>query len=257
MSEPESYDVVVVGASLAGCTAATFLARSGARVALLEQRPDPAAYKTVCTHFIQASATPVIERLGLGERIESAGGIRKGVDLWTRYGWVRPRPGESYTYPRYGYDIRREKLDPMIRQLAAETPGVDLQLGHRVIDLLKSGDRPVGVRATGRDRNEQTIGARVVVAADGRDSHVAELAGIKPRVIPHGRAGYFAYYRNLPLTSGEASQMWMLDPDIAYAFAQDDGVTLLAAFPTKDRISWFKQNLEANFEDYFRGLPDG
>ena len=35
------HDVVVVGASLAGCTTAIFLAREGARVALVERRPDP------------------------------------------------------------------------------------------------------------------------------------------------------------------------------------------------------------------------
>jgi flavin-dependent dehydrogenase len=46
----DSYDAVVVGASTAGCTAARFLAFAGARVALVERRPDLDAYKTVCTH---------------------------------------------------------------------------------------------------------------------------------------------------------------------------------------------------------------
>jgi pimeloyl-ACP methyl ester carboxylesterase/flavin-dependent dehydrogenase len=257
VAESQPYDVVVVGASIAGCTAATLLGRSGARVALLEQRADAAAYKTVCTHFIQASATPTIERLGLADRIEAAGGVRNGVELWTRYGWVRPRLGEDYRYPRYGYDIRREKLDPMMRSLAAETAGVDLKLGYQAIDLLTLGDRPAGVRATDRERNEHAFPARVVVAADGRESRLAEIAGVKPQVVPHGRFAYFAYYRNLPLASGDASQMWILDPDIAYAFTQDDGLTLLAAFQTKDRLSWFKRNLEENFERCFNGLPNG
>ena len=52
------FDVAVVGASIAGCTAARLYAQRGARVALVEQRPDPDAYKTVCTHYIQSSATP-------------------------------------------------------------------------------------------------------------------------------------------------------------------------------------------------------
>ena len=73
MSITSEYDVAVVGASVAGCTTAALLGRAGAKVALLEQRPDPRAYKTVCTHFIQASATPTLERLGLTERIEAAG----------------------------------------------------------------------------------------------------------------------------------------------------------------------------------------
>jgi pimeloyl-ACP methyl ester carboxylesterase/flavin-dependent dehydrogenase len=226
-------------------------------VAVLDQRPDPSAYKTICTHFIQPSATPTIQRLGLAERIEAAGGVRNSVNLWSEFGWVRPVLTDSFPFPRYGYDIRREKLDPMIRQLATETPGVDLLMGQTVVSLLGSNGRPTGVRAVDRERNEQDISARVVVAADGRDSDVARMASAEPRVMPHGRAGYFAYFRNLPLATGETTQIWLLNPDIAYAFPQDDGITLLAAFPTKDRMAWFKHDLEANFQRYFEGLPDG
>ena len=62
-NNPE-YDVAIVGASIAGCTAAILFARNDARVALIERDPNPAAYKKICTHFIQPSATPTIERLG-------------------------------------------------------------------------------------------------------------------------------------------------------------------------------------------------
>jgi flavin-dependent dehydrogenase/pimeloyl-ACP methyl ester carboxylesterase len=256
MEHTGQYDVVVVGASIAGCTAATLLGRAGARVAVLEQRPDPAAYKTICTHFIQASATPTIQRLGLAEPIEAAGGIRNGLEFWTRYGWVRPPLREDLGYPRYGYDIRREKLDPMIRELAAQTAGVDVMLGQTVTGLLSSDGRPAGVATVDRERQPRDIAARVVVAADGRDSGVAKLSGVRARVLPHGRFGYFAYYRKLPLVSGDNTLFWMLDPDVAYAFPQDDGITLLATFQTEDRSSWFKRDLEANFEGYFRGLPN-
>ncbi len=250
------YDVVVVGASIAGCTAATLLGRAGARVAVVDQRPDPGAYKTICTHFIQPSATPTIQRLGLSERIEAAGGLRNNVEIWTRFGWIRPPLSADFAHPRYGYDIRRVKLDPMVRDLAAETPGVELLFGETTTALLGTGGRPTGVRVVDHERREREISARVVVAADGRDSRVAELSGEKTRVMPHGRFAYFAYYRNLPLPTGETSLMWVLDPDVAYAFAQDDGITLMAAFQTKDRESWFKRDLDANFEAYFRGLPN-
>jgi pimeloyl-ACP methyl ester carboxylesterase/flavin-dependent dehydrogenase len=250
------YDVVVVGASLAGCTVATVLGRAGRRIAVVEQRPDSTAYKTICTHFIAPSATPTIQRLGLAERIESAGGIRNGVELWTRFGWIRARMGDDFAYPRYGYDIRREKLDPIVRELAVEAPGVELLFGETATALLGANGRPTGVRVVDRERREREISARVVVAADGRDSHIAELSGEKARVMRNGRFGYFAYYRNLPLPTGDVSLMWLLDPDVAYAFAQDDGITLMATFQTKDRESWFKRDLEANFEGYFRGLPN-
>src|SRR3954471_22952887 len=110
------YDAVVVGASIGGCTAATLLARQGARVALVERHADPDFYKALCTHFIQASATPTIERLGLAETTGAAAGAGTGLEMWSRDGWVRPEPGPGYPHPRYGYDIRREKLDPMLRE---------------------------------------------------------------------------------------------------------------------------------------------
>ncbi len=245
----------MVGASIAGCTAATLLGRAGARVALLERRPDPESYKSMCTHFIQASATPTIERLGLAERIEAAGGVRNGIEAWSQYGWIRPALGDGYRHPRYGYDIRRQKLDPMLRELATETSGVELMLGRTVTALLGSKARPEGVRAVDRERRSEDITARVIVGADGRDSHVARMAGVRARVKSHDRFGYFAYYRNLPLVSGERTLFWFLDPDIAYAFPQDDDITLMATFQTKDRLSWFKRDLEANFEGYFKGLP--
>jgi flavin-dependent dehydrogenase/pimeloyl-ACP methyl ester carboxylesterase len=255
VARADEYDVVVVGASIAGCTAATLLGRTGARVAVLEQRSDPTAYKTICTHFIQASATPTLESVGLAERIEAAGGVRNGFQLWSRYGWVQPEIGEDYPFPRYGYDIRREKLDPMVRDLAAETPGVELLFGQTVTGVIQPNGRPTGVRAVDRERGEHEIGARVIVAADGRDTDIARLAGVRARVMPHNRFGYFAYYRDLPLDSGERSMMWLLDPDVAYAFVQDGGLTLLATFQTKDRMSWFKRDYAANFEAVFRGLP--
>src|SRR3954452_712404 len=250
------YDAVVVGGSIGGCTAATLLARQGARVAIVERHADPDFYKALCTHFIQASATPTIERLGLTQPIEAAGGVRNGLEFWSRAGWVRPNPGEDYPYPRYGYDIRREKLDPMLRELAAGTDGVELLLGETATAVLRDNGRPAGVRIRDRSGVQRTIRARVVVGADGRDSHTARLAGVPARVKPHGRFGYYAYYKNLPLVSGDRTLFWFLDPDVVYAFPQDDGLTLLAVFQTKDRASWFKRDLQANLEAAFRGLPN-
>jgi flavin-dependent dehydrogenase len=79
VTEHQDYDAVIVGASLAGCATAIFLARAGARVALIEKRPDPAAFKRVCGHFIQSSAIATLQRLGLLQAIEDAGGLHSRV----------------------------------------------------------------------------------------------------------------------------------------------------------------------------------
>jgi len=86
------------------------------------------------------------------------------------YGWIRPRLAGDYRHPRYGYDLRRQELDPMLRELAVETPGVQLMLGQDVTGLVRSNGRPAGVRVVDRERRERDVTARVVVGADGRDS---------------------------------------------------------------------------------------
>ena len=54
MPSHSQYDVAIVGASIAGCAAAIFFGRAGARVARIERDRDPSGYKKLCTHFIQA-----------------------------------------------------------------------------------------------------------------------------------------------------------------------------------------------------------
>lgn len=100
MTRPESagheYDVVISGASLAGSAAAILLARRGARVALLERRSDPEAYKVLCTHSITANAYPVLDELGLVPALEKAGAVRNDARWYTRWGWIEPKaaPGD-------------------------------------------------------------------------------------------------------------------------------------------------------------------
>src|SRR5260221_3393952 len=127
------YDAIVVGASLAGCATAILLGRAGARVALVEKQPDPAAFKRICSHFIQASGVPTIERLGLLEPIMAAGGVRSRIRAWTKWGWIEAPPEDA----GYALNLRREVLDPLVREAAAPTPGVELMLGQAADRLLR------------------------------------------------------------------------------------------------------------------------
>src|SRR5688572_6110135 len=136
MTETIKTDVVVIGASVAGNTAATLFAQQGLSVLLVDRVTDPAAYKRQCTHFVQPVGTPVFERLGVIDAIERAGAIRGGLQVWTpQGGWARlTRTGQRDAAggKLHGYTLRREKLDPILRERAASTPGVTLRLGASV-----------------------------------------------------------------------------------------------------------------------------
>ncbi|MFE7185355.1 NAD(P)/FAD-dependent oxidoreductase [Streptomyces erythrochromogenes] len=258
MTQPEStgydYDVVISGASLAGSAAAILLARRGVRVALLERRSDPAAYKVLCTHSITANAHPVMDELGLVPAIEKAGAVRNEARWYTRWGWIEPKAAPGGPELPYAYNIRRSTLDPMIRSRAGGTPGVDLLLGHQVTGLVREAGRTAGVRAS-TPQGEREIRARLVVGADGKDSAVAKYAGVPGQEYENGRFGYFAHFRDLPLHGG-LGHTWFLDPDMAYAFPNEDGVTVIAVLPGKKWLPAFRDDLEGSFLAFVRALPE-
>ncbi len=258
MTEPKQdanrsdYDAVIVGASLAGCATAIALGRAGASVALIEKRPDPAAYKRICSHFIQASAVPTLERLELLGPIMEAGAVRSKIRAWTRWGWIEAPPARA----REGVNLRRELLDPLVRGTAATTPGVELMLGRGADRLVREGNAIRGVVASGPDGEETTLRARLVVGADGRDSRVAELAAVKTKTSPHGRFAYGAYFEGPPAAANDASTMWMLDPNWVAAFSTDHGLVFYAAMPTKDRLPEFRRDPASALVSFVGAVPE-
>jgi 2-polyprenyl-6-methoxyphenol hydroxylase-like FAD-dependent oxidoreductase len=251
-SPDEPYDVAIVGASTAGCTAARLFAQRGARVALIERRPALDAHKTVCTHYIQSSAVPTIEKLGLAPLIEQQGAVHNSVDLWTEAsGWIVADREDA----PHGYNITRRTLDPILRRLAAETPGVELMAGWSAVGLLGQG-RPEGVRIEDRGHEQREVRAKLVVAADGRDSKVARWARVPGRLKPHRRFFYWGYWRGLrPPT--ERSRMWLLDPDAAYTFPNEDDLTVVLLAPHRDRLPEFHADLHGAYRRSVNALPDG
>jgi len=252
ITDSADYDAVIVGASLGGCATAMLLARAGARVALVEKQPDPQAFKRVCSHFIQASAVPALERLGLLDEIMAAGGVRSRARAWTRWGWIDPPPDRA----GYAVNLRREVLDPLVREAAAATPGVELLLGRAAERLERDGDAARGVVVRDRDGEETVLGARLVVGADGRDSRMAELAGLTGKTLPHGRFAYGAYFEGAPPPGAPDSSIWMMDPHWAAAFPTDSDLVFYAAMPTKDRLPEFKRDPEAALVSFLADLPD-
>src|SRR5688572_10101820 len=129
----DDFDVIVVGASIAGCTAATAYGRAGLRVALLERQSRLDGYKILCGHFVLGGAHDGLHRLGFwGPMRERGAAVTSGLAVWSEDGWIVPSPGNGVPP---AISLRRSKLDPLLRGIAAGTPGVELMLGHRVAGL--------------------------------------------------------------------------------------------------------------------------
>lgn len=252
MAARAEYDVAIVGASLSGCTAAILLGRAGARVALIEKRPDPQAFKRVCSHFIQASAVPTIERIGLYEPILEAGGLRSRFHSRTPWGWIEPTERRE----AYCLNLRRELLDPMLREAAGAEANVELMLGQSAERLVRGDGAIGGVGVRDREGNEREIRARLVVGADGRDSRVAEMAQVKEKTLPHNRLAYGGYFEGPKPRFWPDGAVWLLDPDMAAAFPTDGGQIFYIAMTHKDRAPEFKADPERALVEHVAGVPE-
>jgi flavin-dependent dehydrogenase len=252
MAARAEYDVAIVGASLSGCTAAILLSRAGAKVALIERNPDPKAYKRICSHFVQASAVPTIERIGLYEPILEAGGLRSRFHSRTPWGWIEPTEKRE----AYCLNLRRSLLDPMLRDAAAAEPGVELMLGQSAERLLRDGEAFSGVAVRDREGNEQEIRARLIVGADGRDSRVADLAQVKEKTLPHNRLAYGGYFEGPKPRFWPDGAVWLLDPDMAAAFPTDGGQIFYIAMTHKDRAPEFKADPERALVEHVAAVPE-
>jgi 2-polyprenyl-6-methoxyphenol hydroxylase-like FAD-dependent oxidoreductase len=244
------FDVAIVGASIGGCTAARLYGLAGLRVALIERRPDSAAYKVTCTHAILSSAVPTMERVGIAPLIEARGAIRTHPAAWSPFGgWMRlPTDGP------HGYGVTRETLDPLLRQLAADTPGVELITGSTAVGLTRSDGHLGGVEVESPNRDRTTIQAQLVVGADGRGSRIARLAGVPGRVRPHGRFFYFAYWRGLPKST--LARVWFAEPNgIAY-FPNEDDISVVVAGMHKRYLREFREDPERAYRAAVTSVAD-
>jgi menaquinone-9 beta-reductase len=74
-------------------------------------------------------------------------------------------------------------------------------------------------------------------------------------VRPNNRFAYWAYWRGVPPT--DRARVWLLEPDGAAHFPDEDGLTLLAAVGHKSRLPEFRADHEGAYLRYISRLPDG
>ncbi|TNC79265.1 MAG: hypothetical protein C9356_19980 [Oleiphilus sp.] len=255
--EKKNYDVIIVGASIAGCTAANLYAQKGLKVALVEKKKHLDAYKKLCSHHIQSSAVSVFNKIGLSDLIDKAGGVRNGIDAWACNSWIHMRPDASKSkLPTYGYNIRRKKLDPILRKKTIELSNVDYYPGFIVKELLGDGNCFKSVRVV-KDNQSLDLESKMIVAADGRNSVIAKLSGAPKEEFENNRFTFFLGYKDLHNAPTKYSRIWMLDPNFAFAFPNDDGVTELGCFFHNSELEAYKNDPYGTLRDLFKALPNG
>lgn len=168
-------DVVVLGAGLAGATAATLLVRSGATVVLIDRhREYPACFKA---EKIEADQAELLRSFGMFEALKHS--LSEIDDIVTvRRGEVSHRGDEQYGAPYH--DIVNQVCSSM-------PPEVDVRLG-RATQLITGESRQSVSLSDGT-----VVTGRLLVLASGPNSQLGEQIGIRRKMISENHSVSFGF----------------------------------------------------------------
>ena len=245
------YDIIVVGARVAGAPTAMLLANLGYRVLLVDRATFPS--DTVSTHLVHPPGMAALGRWGLADAVVATGcppvtTYRLDMGEFAIAGTPRGLP----TAPR-SYAPRRFAMDAILVEAAAEA-GVEVRAGFAVDELLvedgivrgirgRSGGAPVTERAT------------VVIGADGVRSFVGKAVGAAVyHEAPTLSVLYYAYWSGLPF-SGDFNLYLRGQRGIGVISTADGLNVVVAAWP----IAEFEANrhdLAGNYRKTFATDPE-
>ncbi|NJB66409.1 electron transfer flavoprotein-quinone oxidoreductase [Desulfobaculum xiamenense] len=179
MSE-DKFDVIIVGAGLAGCTSACLLAQAGLETLVIERGNFPGAKNMtggrLYAHSIErifpnfAEEAPV-ERCIVHEKISFIDDTKSAT-----LDFASP---ESDDPANRSYSVLRSRFDQWLAGKAEEA-GASIVPGIRVDDLIVRDGKVCGVVAGGEEME-----ADVVILADGVNSILGEKLGMVSKVTPH------------------------------------------------------------------------
>ncbi|MEO7351330.1 MAG: NAD(P)/FAD-dependent oxidoreductase [Marmoricola sp.] len=236
------YDAIVVGARCAGAPTAMLLARRGHTVLLVDRATFPS--DTLSTHVIHAPGVAALSRWGLLGQVVATGcppinTYAYDFGLFTIRGSARPVDGQAS-----GYAPRRTVLDKILVE-AATASGAEVRQGFNVDSFLIEDGDVVGITGHTDDGENVEAKARIVIGADGKNSHLAKtVQAAEYETRPRLQYCYYTYFQDLPTDGMEV----YIRPDRGFAAAPtNDGLTMVVAGWPYAEAAAYKADVEGNF----------
>jgi geranylgeranyl reductase family protein len=207
------WDVAIVGGGPAGASCAAFCAMSGLRTLVIERAKFPR--EKVCGDCLNPTCWPVLERLGVAEELRSAPhGRMLSVNFIDLRGRVVSAPLPRDYHAEIA--IKRSVFDEILLR-GARSLGAEVRDESTLIVVRREND---SWHLETRNFSER---ARLLVAADGRNSTVARLLNLMPRKGPDR----VALQTHLPLPLSYDNQIVMQLLPEGYSGAAPVGEQLL------------------------------
>ncbi|MCR6485375.1 geranylgeranyl reductase family protein [Amycolatopsis sp. OK19-0408] len=262
----QDAEVIVVGAGPAGSTAATYLARAGVDVLLLEKTEFPR--EKVCGDGLTPRGVKQLIDLGI-DTSEDAGWVHsRGLriltgDLTLELDWP-----DLTSYPPYGVSRTRHDFDDLLAKLAVKA-GARLYERTTVTSAITNATgRVVGVEAkVGPERTPVKYYAPLVLACDGVSARLALSVGIqKNEKRPMGvavRQYYKSPRHDDPFIEGHL-ELWdrsdprdpKLLPGYGWAFPLGDGTVNVGLGMLSTSASFRNTDYRALLRQWLDGTPE-
>jgi flavin-dependent dehydrogenase len=192
MTTAHDTDVLIVGGGPGGSTTATFLARAGLDVTVVEREPFP---RFKVGESLVPNCMPILTRLGVLDKVKAHGFLDKfGVTFHDqeleREATFTFREGRPW--PHFTYDVHRAEFDQVLLDHAV-TEGARLVQPATVEKVTFDADG-VSARVSEAD-GERMLRARFLVDASGRDGFLASRQGRREPMPGLGKVAIFAYFQ--------------------------------------------------------------
>jgi 2-polyprenyl-6-methoxyphenol hydroxylase-like FAD-dependent oxidoreductase len=182
----------------------------------------------------------------------AAGAVRSPIRVWWDGKTIGPVASEVV---EPSINLPRKTLDPLLRRMAAETPGVELILGLSLSSVDSLGEDNAKVTLTGASGASMKASARLLVGADGRDSTVAKKVRARAFRSKNGRFNYSPFYSGPPPEAAPAATSWFMSDQWFGAFPTAGGLTGYYLMPTHEHLPEYKRDLEGACLNAISKLP--
>ncbi|MBW7476457.1 NAD(P)/FAD-dependent oxidoreductase [Paenibacillus oenotherae] len=231
------YDVIIVGARVAGSSLAYECSKAGLSVLLLDKGSFPS--DILSTHNFFNNSLAMLREMGVLDRL-----LGTGTPTYRRAHIQFDESIIDGEYPEATGEkdclcIRRTHLDHILFQHACEQEGVTGIEGFRVTDVIMEGDAVAGVVGCFRDGRTERFTARLVVGADGRHSAIRSLVGSEQKMcVPTDYASYVAYVADYRQEGERCVEFYKIGENLAIIFPTSDDLFVVGVMFPLDNHQW-------------------
>ena len=246
-----NFDIIIVGASVAGAFSAMALAPEGYRILLLDQAIFPR--DKPCGEGIMPQGVEILTEAGLLSEILAHGGREvRGMRYRSRRGVLAEADFPSGARGNsIGIVIRRWDLDHLLLRRAMSFPNVTVQEGIRVTGVVQEGLVVKGVAGHSVDRpaDRKVFLAPLTIGADGRHSVFHKACGLTKTFLPRKRFGVTGHLRSLEGVDRYVEVLLHSQGEI-YIAPCGGGLALVALLLEEKSMRFFAGDLRLRYRDF-------